>query len=108
MEQDEKPIDEIQENINENVNEVEQEDPPSMGGALKSLAFTALFIFGAYYFYSTMKRYENGEEVTMMSILFAAYKLLGKTIPAIILGLIGLATGFAGVNEMRAASASNA
>lgn len=106
MEQDEKPIEEINENVNEAIEEVEQEDPPSMGGALKSFAFMALFLFGAYYFYSTMARYENGEEVTMMSILFAAYKLLGKTIPAIILGLIGLGAGFAGFNELKNANAA--
>jgi len=106
MEQDENPIEEIKENANEAVEEVEQEDPPSMMGALKSFAFMALLLFGAYYFYSTMTRYENGEEVSMLSILFIAYNILGKTIPAVILGLIGLGAGFAGFNELKNANAA--
>lgn len=106
MENQEEPIEELKDNINEATETVEETEPPSMIGALKSFGFAALLLFGAYYFYTTMTAYEQGEEVTMMSILFAAYKLLGKTIPAIILGLIGLFAAFAGVNELKGASAA--
>lgn len=109
MSEDQNPInEEIKETVNETVEQTEQAEPPSTMGALKSFAFAALFLFGAYYFYSTMTAYENGEEVTMLSILMIAYKILGKTIPAILLGLVGLGLGFAGVNELKNASANNA
>lgn len=86
------------------VKATDKPEEDTMIGGLKSIGF-ALLLFGlAYYFYTTMSAYENGEEVSMNSILFIAYNLLGKTVVAVILGLIGALLGYGGISEMVAAN----
>lgn len=78
----------------------EEEEAPSMMGGLKSLGF-ALVLFGvAYYFYSTMTAYENGDGVRMNRLLLLAYGILGKNITTGLLGVFGAFVGYGGVSEI--------
>ncbi len=88
---------ENQENLQE---EEKKEENPTMLGGLKSIGIGLVILGVAYYFFSTMTNYENGEEITMNSILLIAYKLLGKNISTGILALLGVFVGYTGVKEL--------
>ena len=64
----------------------------------------AIVLFAlAYYFYSTMTAYEEGEGVTMNSILLILYKFLGKNITTGIIGLLGIGLLGSGIKEIKTA-----
>lgn len=78
----------------------EEDETPTMIGGLKSLGFGLLLFGVAYYFYSTMTSYENGEGVSMNRLLLLAYGILGKNITTGLLGVFGALVGYSGVSEM--------
>ena len=67
---------------------------------LKGIGFAILAFGIAYYFYTTMTAYENGESITMNRLLLLAYKLLGKTISTVILVLIGVVALYSGAKDI--------
>ena len=76
-----------------------EKDQPTMLGGLKNLGICVIILGVAYYFYTTMTAYENGEGVSMNRILYLAYEIAGKNITTGILAIIGGLVGFSGVKE---------
>lgn len=83
-----------------NNNTTATEEPETTWDFVKEIG-GGLLLFGlAYYFFTTMTSYENGEEVTMFSILLLAYNFLGKFIPTGIIALLGGFSLFSGVKGL--------
>jgi len=77
-----------------------QEENEEEGGPWGTIIFGVAALGIAYYFYTTMTSYENGEGVTMNSILLIAYEALGKNITTGILGLLGVGGLGMGIKEL--------
>lgn len=75
------------------------EEPSKLGG-LKAIGLGLLVLGIAYYFFTTMTSYENGEGISMNRLLLIAYKVLGKYISTGILSLIGLLFVYSGIKEV--------
>lgn len=85
---------------NETNKEVEVHEESSKMDGLKDI-FWALVAAGvAYYFYTTMTKYENGQSISMNRILFIAYGILGKNITVGIISVISALMGFAGIKKL--------
>lgn len=93
--------------IDHELHEEVQEEETMMDG-LKNVGLGLVILGVAYYFYSTMTSYENGEAVSMNRLLMLAYATIGKNITTGILGLIGAFMTFEGVKTMIAANSKKA
>lgn len=90
----EKETQQTTEATQEQENEKKKDD--SVNGLIPGIAFFAI----AYYFFITMTDYENGEEIEMYAILLIVYKLLGKTVTTVIMGLIGALFSYSGIKDI--------
>ncbi len=86
--------------------EDEIKEQPTLMGGLKGIGFAIIILGVAYYFYSAMTTYENGESVTMNRLLLLSYGLLGKNVTVGILGLFALIVGYGGAKEIIASKNS--
>lgn len=84
----------------ENQKELTVEEKPTLFSGLKTIGLGVVLFVLAYYFYITMSNYESGESIRMNRLLLLVYKLLGKSITAGLLSLIGLFFTYLGVREM--------
>lgn len=80
--------------------QLQLEEGPNFTAGLKNLGFAILLLGVAYYFFSTMSKYEAGQEISMNRILFLAYGFLGKNVTTGIVAAIGAFFGFSGIKEM--------
>ena len=81
-------------------NEQPEEEKNLLIEGLKGIGFGIVLFGVAYYFYTTMTDYENGESISMNRLLLLAYGILGKTIPTVILGLFGALMLYSGATEI--------
>ncbi len=81
----------------------EEAEPKKVTDGLFAILIGLVIVWVAYYFYNTMTDYEAGYEIEMNVILLFAYKIFGKLISSILIGIIGLLVIFSGISDSIAA-----